>query len=131
MKAIPYERVEKIHLHIGAMASEFIIELEKGEKIILTWMNREESREAVNAIYNALKSLAVEPPVLEKKKGVVGEDWILHKPKELLVRSIGQQRQLQTSEIESLLKQLEELRNKGVLTEEEYREKVKKILEKI
>jgi len=35
------------------------------------------------------------------------------------------------SDVAELLKQLKELRDRGVITEEEYKEKVRKLLEKI
>jgi hypothetical protein len=133
-KAIPYEKLEKVSYHGGAIGAEFTIEVEGGEKIRLTWLDKEEGRKAINAIYEAVKAIAIEPPTIEKKKGVIGEDIAVTKPKEVVMRSKQIVTSIPTtgkSDVAELLKQLKELRDRGVITEEEYKEKVRKLLEKI
>lgn len=113
---------------------EFTIEVEGGEKIKLTWLDKEEGRKAINAIYEAVKAIAIEPPTIEKKKGVIGEDIAVIKPKEVVMRSkqiVASIPITGESDVAELLKQLKELRDRGVITEEEYKEKVRKLLEKI
>ncbi|MCI4437855.1 MAG: PH domain-containing protein [Ignisphaera sp.] len=129
LKAIPFEKLEKVSYHGGVIGAEFVIEVEGGEKIVLTWMDKEEARKAINAVYEAVKSIAIEPPTVEKKKGVVGEDITIVKPREVVIRA----RQFMAGgrgDVADLLRYLKELRDRGVLSEEEYQEKVKKLLEK-
>jgi hypothetical protein len=139
MKATPFEKIEKVVYHGGITSSQFTIHIEDGSKIELSWMDKEESKKAITALYNAIKNIAIEPPTLEKKKNVLSEEWILLKPKEFIVRSSAVYTQILQREGEqavkedpfTLLKKLKELRDMGIISEEEYSEKKKKILEKI
>jgi hypothetical protein len=144
MKSVPFEKLEKIYCRIGVIASRFVIEVEDSGRIELNWMDREESRKAITAVYNAIKSIAIEPPIIIRKKNIFSEEIILLKPKELIVRSMSTQSRQNVQGIVSeviveggrrdpiaLLRMLKELRDAGILTEEEYNEKKKKILEQL
>jgi hypothetical protein len=138
MKSIPFEKLEKIYCRIGIFAARFVLEIEDGGKVELTWMDKEESRKAITAVYNVLKSIAIEPPIMVKKKHMFSEEITLFKPREIIVRSAKQIMQGAVPEVVegrrdplTLLKMLKELRNAGILTEEEYNEKKRKILEQL
>lgn len=142
MTSIPYEKLEKIYSRIGLIAAKFVLSIEDGGRVELTWMDKEEARRATMAIYNAMKSIAVEPPTLTKKKHILSEEMVLVKPKEFIVRSASAQlgRDVRSRVVEEvresgrrdpveLLRMLKELKEAGVITEEEYNEKKRKILE--
>ena len=90
LRAVPYEKLEKIVYHGGLVGSKFYILLENGERLEMSWMDKDESKKAMTAIYNAVRNIAVEPPSLRKKKNLVSEDWILHKPREIVARTTAQ-----------------------------------------
>ena len=139
LKAVPYERLKRVKFHGGVMASSFEIELEDNEGVItVNWLDKEEAKKAIKAVYEALKAVAVEPPSLEKRKGLLGEDWVLTKPKEFLTRGARPAAQAATTgpgggegsrDPLEMLRKLRELYEAGVLTKEEYEEKKKRIME--
>jgi hypothetical protein len=98
-------------------------------KFTFIWMSEEEVKKVINAIYEAVKSIAIEPLTAEKRKGIIGEDITIVKPREVIIKA----RQFMVGgrgDVADLLRYLKELRDRGVLSEEEYQEKVKKFLEK-
>ncbi len=135
LKAVPYEKLEKIVYHGGVVGSQFYIVLESGEKLEMSWMDKDDSKKAITAVYNALREVSIEPPTLNKKKNLVSEDWTLHKPKELVARS-ARSTPTRTAEDRKdsgieLLRKLRELREAGIISEEEYEAKKQSILDKI
>lgn len=142
MVSIPYEKLEKMYCRIGLLATRFVLSIEDGGKLELSWMDRESSRKAVSAMYSAIKSIAVEPPTMVRRKSLFSEEITLVKPKEFVMRGLVAQAiqvpqvsrdfgKAGEKDIVALLNMLKELRDAGVLTEEEYNEKKKKILEKL
>ncbi|EEB73924.2 PH domain-containing protein [Thermococcus sp. AM4] len=134
LKAIPYQKLEQVTVKLGVMSSEFVIEGEESISLKLGWMNKEEARKAINAIKDALNAIAVEPVSIDVKKGLTSETWTLRKPKELVTRSMPARAQPQVVEKEDpleKLKKLKELYDMGVISQEEYEEKRKKLLEQI
>ncbi|ACJ16940.1 hypothetical protein, conserved [Thermococcus onnurineus NA1] len=137
MKAIPYQKLEQITVKLGVMSSEFIIQGEENITLRLGWMNKEEARKAINAIKDALNAIAVEPVSIDVKKGLTSETWTLKKPKEFITRTVPAEAIVQhppaKKEEDPLekLKKLKELYDMGVITQEEYEEKRKKLLEQI
>ncbi|ACS34602.1 PH domain-containing protein [Thermococcus gammatolerans] len=134
LKAIPYQKLEQVTVKLGVMSSEFVIEGEESISLKLGWMNKEEARKAINAIKDALNAIAVEPVSIDVKKRLTSETWTLRKPKELVTRSMPARTQPQVIEKEDpleKLKKLKELYDMGVISQEEYEEKRKKLLEQI
>ncbi|WP_456421556.1 PH domain-containing protein [Thermococcus sp.] len=133
LKALPYQKLEQITVKLGIVSSEFIIEGEENITLKLGWMNKEEAERAINAIKDALNAIAVEPVSIEISKGLTSETWTLKKPKEFITRTVpAHQAQPVVKEdpIEKL-KKLKELYEMGVISQEEYEEKRKKLLEEI
>lgn len=132
---IPYEKLEQVSFHKGPVASEFVLKSEEGRIINLTWMEREEASSALNAIRDSLNAIAVEPVSIQKKKGLLGEDLLLKKPPELVSRTIPMTRVIEERKAKAeegpadKLKKLKELYDAGVINEQEYEEKRKKLLE--
>ncbi|NPA47165.1 MAG: hypothetical protein GXO14_00800 [Thermococci archaeon] len=139
MKAIPYQKLEQVTVRVGIMSSEFVIEGEESITLKLGWMKKEQAKEAIEAIKDALNAIAVEPVTIDVNKGLTNETWVLKKPKELVSRTmyVGQnpqtsapQAQAEEDPIEKL-KKLKELLDAGIITEEEYEEKREKLLKQI
>ncbi|WP_062371507.1 PH domain-containing protein [Thermococcus guaymasensis] len=140
LKAIPYQKLEQVTVKLGVMSSEFTIEGEENINLKLGWMNKEEARKAINAIKDALNTIAVEPVSIDVQKKLTSETWVLKKPKELITRTTPAGALVQhpstaptQKEEDPLekLKKLKELYDMGVITQEEYEEKRKKLLEEI
>ncbi|RLF89444.1 hypothetical protein DRN43_03800 [Thermococci archaeon] len=135
LTAIPYEKLELVYVKVGKVSSEFLIKKEDGNEIKLQRMDKDEARNAIEAIRDALNEIAVEPVSIERKKHLMSEEWIIHKPKEVVSRSIRMEARRTVSRKEEdpleKLKKLKELYDMGVLSQEEYEEKRKKLLEQI
>ncbi|ASJ14968.1 PH domain-containing protein [Thermococcus radiotolerans] len=138
MKAIPYQKLEEVTVELGVISSEFIIKGEENIRLKLGWMNKEQARETINAIKDALNAIAIEPVTIEVKKGLTHETWVLKKPKELVSRVVPAGTTVQHAPaVEKKedplekLKKLKELYDMGVISAEEYEEKRKKLLEQI
>ncbi|BAD86362.1 hypothetical protein, conserved [Thermococcus kodakarensis KOD1] len=134
-KAIPYQKLEQVVVKLGIMSSEFIIEGEENITLKLGWMDKEEARKAINAIKDALNAIAVEPVSIDVNKGLTSETWVLKKPREFVTRTMpayqpAQVREEKEDPLEKL-KKLKELYDMGVISQEEYEEKRKKLLEEI
>jgi len=136
LKALPYQKLEQVTVKLGVMSSEFVIEGEENITLKLGWMNKEEARKAINAIKDALNAIAVEPVSIEVNKRFTSETWTLKKPKEFITRTMPayQPAQSQVQKKEDpmeKLKKLKELYDMGIISQEEYEEKRKKLLEEI
>nr|QEK15350.1 hypothetical protein FPV09_09905 [Thermococcus aciditolerans] len=138
IKAIPYQKLEEVTVELGVISSEFLIKGEENIRLKLGWMNKEQARNTINAIKDALNAIAVEPVTIEVKKGLTHETWVLKKPKELVSRVVPGGATIQhTAGAEKKedplekLKKLKELYDMGVISAEEYEEKRKKLLEQI
>jgi len=136
-KDIPYEKLEQVSFHKGPVASEFVLKTEEGGIINLTWMEREEATSALNAIRDSLNAIAVEPVSIQTKKGLLGVDLLLTKPPELVSRTLPLTRVIEgrkaktEEEPAEKLKKLKELFDAGIINEQEYEEKRKKLLEQL
>jgi len=137
LKDIPYEKLERVSFHKGPVASEFVLKTEEGGIINLTWMEREEATSALNAIRDSLNAIAVEPVSIQTKKGLLGVDLLLTKPPELVSRTLPLTRVIEgrkaktEEEPAEKLKKLKELFDAGIINEQEYEEKRKKLLEQL
>ena len=139
LKAIPYQKLEQVTVKLGIMSSEFLIEGEENIKLKLGWMNKEEARKAINAIKDALNTIAVEPVSIDVQKKLTSETWVLKKPKELITRTapsgdfVNSTPPTAKTEEDPLekLKKLKELYDMGIITQEEYEEKREKLLKEI
>jgi len=137
MKAIPYQKLEEVTVELGIVSSEFVITGEEDIHLKLGWMNKEQARNTINAIKDALNAIAVEPVTVEVNKGLTHETWRLKKPKELVTRFAEAGSTIRHPSVEAegdpmdRLKKLKELYDMGVLTAEEYEEKRKELIKKI
>ena len=136
LEDIPYEKLEFAHFRKGKIGAEFEIKREDGSKIKLSWMDRDEAKEAMEAIKDALNAISVEPVTIKKKKGILGEEMNITKPKELVTRTLPMTKVVERKtavEEDPLekLKKLKELYEEGILTKEEFEEKKRNLLEKI
>ncbi len=134
MKAVPYEKLEEVYVKIGKMYAEFIIRKEDGEEIKLDRMDKSKSKDAIEAIKEAINRIAVEPIGIERKKHLTSQEMWIHKPKEVISRSVRvEPRSVQIEKEDPLekLKKLKELYDMGVISQDEYEEKRKKLLEQI
>lgn len=137
LKDIPYEKLEQVSFHKEPVASEFVLKTEEGGIINLTWMEREEATSALNAIRDSLNAIAVEPVSIQTKKGLLGVDLLLTKPPELVSRTLPLTRVIEgrkaktEEEPAEKLKKLKELFDAGIINEQEYEEKRKKLLEQL
>ncbi|WP_297503212.1 PH domain-containing protein [Thermococcus sp.] len=136
IKTIPYQKLERITVKLGIMSSDFVIKQEDEFRLKLGWMNKEQARETINAIKDALNAIAVEPVSIEVHKGLTSEEWTLEKPKELVTRfapagKVIEHEPAAKEDALEKLKKLKELYDMGVVSPEEYEEKRKKLLEQI
>ncbi len=130
--AIPYEKLEDVHFKKSKIGSSFLIRSEDNKKINIAWLQKDEAIKAIETIKNAINKIAVEPISIEKKKGFLGEEWILHKPREAISRTISKVKERKSEEdVFEKLKKLKELYDMGIISEDEYEEKRRKLLEKI
>lgn len=131
MKDVPYEKLEYVKFKRGKIGSEFLVKSEDIEPIKLTWLEKEEALEALNAIKNSLNAIAAEPVSIKRKKGIWWEEWEIVKPAELITKAAP------TTKVETVakgekedtfekLKKLKELHDMGIISDEEYEEKRKK-----
>ena len=145
MMSIPYEKIERIDYVRGIASADFKITLEDGTVVELGWMRKKQGQEAMEAIKEAIEAIAIEPPTLEKKKGLTREEWVLVKPKEAVVRGArgipeyrarlatrgGRPVAQREDDVYDELLKLKRLRDEGIISEEEYEEKRRKLLDKI
>jgi len=147
---LPYERLEEVKFYQGSIGSEFRMKDESGVPIIIKWLDNKEIKEAMVAIKDAIDNISIEPVAIQKKKKLMGrEEWTLHKPKEMVVRSSkGAQKasaapqapapskpeppqRVETVDPIEKLKKLKGLLDMGAITEEEFEDKKEKLLEDI
>lgn len=139
LKDIPYQKLEDVHFEEGIVASKFQLKGKDGDSITINWLDKTECKEAIVTIRDAINAIAIEPISLQKKKKLVGERWTLHKPKELITRSIPATRVAETTKHQSepkddpieKIKKLKELKDMDLISEEEFEEKRRKLLEEI
>ena len=137
LKDIPYEKLEQVSFHKGPVSSAFVLKSEEGGTILLTRMERKEATKVMNAIQDSLNAIAVEPVSIRKKKGLLGEDLLLKKPPEMVTRTLPMSRVVEERKTKAeegpadKLKKLKELYDVGVINEQEYEEKRKKLLEQL
>ncbi|RLI86622.1 MAG: hypothetical protein DRP01_03850 [Archaeoglobales archaeon] len=134
MTDVPYEKLEFVRFKRGKVGSEFLIKSEDLTPMKLTWLEKDEALSALNAIRDALNAIAVEPVSIKRKKGIWWEEWEIIKPAELITRATPivkpVSHDMKEDKFEQL-KKLKELYDMGIISQEEYEEKRKKILEQI
>lgn len=133
---VPYEKMELVHFRKGKIGAKFTIQNEEGKIINLTWMDKSEAREAMEAIKDALNAIAVEPISIQKKKGLMGEELSITKPREIVARSLPMARVIEKATTQKedpieKLKKLKELYEAGIISGEEFEEKKRRLLEQI
>lgn len=135
---IPYEKLKLVHFKSGKLAAEFTLTHEDGHEIRMSWMNKDEVKEAVEAVRDALNNIAVEQVTIKKKKGLMSEEWQISKPKEMVsrvapVRPSYTEPDKQSNDVDPYeqLKKLKELLDADIISQEEYSAKRDALLSKI
>jgi hypothetical protein len=130
---IPYEKLEFVHFKKGKIGAKFIIRNEEGEEIVLTWMEKDEAEKAIEAIRDAINAIAVEPVSIQKRKGILGFELELSKPKEFITRTYPQAVAKAAPKEDPIerIRKLKELYESGVISREEFEEKKRKLLDQI
>lgn len=137
LKDMPYAKLQLVLFEEGLIASAFGLKDEDGRRIQITWLDKKECQDAIIMVRDALNAVAVEPITIRKKKELVGERWILRKPKELVTRTmpmVNEVRHLDIPQREDpieKLKRLKELYDTGAISEAEYQEKKRRLIDLI
>ena len=127
----PYRRLKDVWFRFGKFGSKFILEREDGRVVELEWLKKEGALEVLNAIRKALQAVAVEPVSIEKRKKLIGEEWFIRKPMEVISRAVITPRGEPEEDIAEKLRKLKALLDEGLITEEEYEEKRKELLSRL
>ena len=127
----PYKRLKDVWFRFGKFGSKFILEREDGRVAELEWLKKEGALEVLNAIKKALQAVAVEPVSIEKQKKLIGEEWFIRKPMEVISRAVLTSRGEPEEDIAEKLRKLKALLDEGLITKEEYEEKRKELLSKL
>ncbi|MDD3932697.1 MAG: PH domain-containing protein [Methanoculleus sp.] len=139
LKDIPYSKIELVLFEEGLMTSAFGIKDEEGHRIQIAWLGKKECQDAIITIRDALNSIAVEPVSIEKKKQLIGERWLLRKPKEVVTRTLPMAMMTERQHSDTprgedpigKLKRLKELYDTGVISDSEYQEKKQRLMDLI
>ena len=127
----PYRRLKDVWFRFGKLGSKFILEREDGRVVELEWLKKDGALEVLNAIRKALQAVAVEPVSIEKRKKLIGEEWFIRKPKEVISRAVITSRGEPEEDVVEKLRKLKTLLDEGLITKEEYEEKRKELLSKL
>ncbi|MDI9642253.1 MAG: PH domain-containing protein [Archaeoglobales archaeon] len=133
---VPYEKLEFVRFYRGIIGSEFVVKKEDGKEISLSWMEKEEAEKAIEAIRDALNTIAVVPVSIKKTKGIKGVEIQVSKPKEIITRTMPMARVVEKTTMKKedpleRLKKLKELYEAGVISKEEFEERKRKLLDQI
>ena len=135
LKDIPYSKLETVHFEQGIAASHFTLKPEDGEAIDVSWLSKQEARRAIETIRDALDEIAVEPVSIQRTKRMLGrEEWVLHKPQELVYRrAAAERKEEKPSDSDALarLSDLKRLRDEGAINQGEYDQKKAELLDKV
>jgi len=123
----PYRRLKDVWFRFGKFGSKFILE----RVVELEWLKKDGALEVLNAIRKALQAVAVEPVSIEKRKKLIGEEWFIRKPMEVISRAVITPRGEPEEDIAEKLRKLKTLLDEGLITKEEYEEKRKELLSKL
>lgn len=134
LQDVPYSKLETVYFEQGVAGATFSLSPEDGETIEIAWLSREGAKKAIETIRDALDAIAVEPVSIQRKKKALGrEEWILHKPKELVSRRAearGPGRSTRSDPLEQV-QQLKELLDAGAISQEEYETKKEELLDQV
>lgn len=133
---VPYEKLEFVHFKKGKIGAKFVIRSEEGVEIELTWMEKDEAEGAMEAIRDALNVIAVEPVSIQKKKGLLGFELMISKPKEVVTRvlpmtQVVERKVSKKEDPVEKLKKLKELYDAGIISMEEFEEEKRKLLDQL
>jgi len=73
----------------------------------------------------AVQSVAVKPISIEKHKKLIGEEWFIRKPMEVVSRAVITHRDELEEDIAVKMRKLKVLLDEGLVTKEQYEEKEK------
>lgn len=125
-QSIPYMKMRNAYAKTGKVVwGEFFLEGEEENKIHLDRVKRENIASTFKSMIEAINAIAVEPLSIRHKRGILGEDWALSKPPEMVMRGVT----TATNETDDDPLRILKIRYaKGEINQEEY-EKMKKNLE--
>ena len=118
-QAIPYMKMLSVKAKIGRIWGEFIVEGEDETVIHLEKVKKDGIISTFESMKEAINAIAVEPLSIIHKKGLIGEEWTLSKPPEMVMRQMKEDDPLQILKIRYA---------RGEMTKEEY-DQMKEILE--
>ncbi|RLG16889.1 hypothetical protein DRN63_03665 [Nanoarchaeota archaeon] len=127
----PYKRLKEVWFRFGKFGSKFILKREDGRMVELEWLKKDGALEVLDAIRKAIQAVAVEPISIEKHKKLIGEEWFIRKPMEVVSRAVITHQGEPEEDIAVKLRKLKALLDEGLITKEEYEEKRKELLSKL
>jgi len=136
LQDIPYSKLETVRFEQGVAGSHFTLQPEDGKAIEVAWLSRDGARRAIETIRDALDDIAVEPVSIKRTKKMLGrEEWVLHKPEELVYRRAsaggeGEEKKESSQPLEQISK-LKELLDAGAISREEYERKKQDLLDQV
>lgn len=134
LQDIPYSKLETVRYERGVAGAKFSLYPEDGEAVEIAWLGKQEAQKAIETIRDALDAIAVEPVSIQRKKKMLGvEEWMLHKPEELVSRraEAGQPVKKGEPNPAERIRQLKKLLDAGAITEEEYESKKEELLKEL
>jgi len=127
-QAIPYMKMQSAMAKIGKIIwGEFIIEGEEETRIHLKRVKKEGIVSMFESMKEAINAIAIEPLSILHKKKLVGEEWTLSKPPEMIMRQKDVTILAEHEAEGDSLKILKTRYAKGEITKNEY-EEMKKII---
>jgi len=134
LQDIPYSKLETVRYERGVAGAKFSLYPEDGEAIEIAWLGKQEAQKAIETIRDALDAIAVEPVSIQRKKKMLGvEEWVLHKPEELVSRraEAGKPVKKGGPDPAERIRQLKELLDAGAISQEEYEAKKEELLDEL
>ncbi len=134
---VPFHRLNVAYYFKGKIHDHVDILSDDGDKIVVNHLKKGPAQEVIEALKNSLNDIAVDPVSIKKKKSFMSEEWVLHKPKEMrsraVHRNIATEQSMASNSNDPIakLKKLGELKELGVITEDEFEEKKQVLMSQI
>jgi len=138
MVSIPYSKIREASGKKGKMRGHLIVDgEEEDQEIRVDGIKNEDILMVIETMKNEINKVAIEPISINRKKHLMSEEWSFSKPPENVVRSfIGaaphamQSMDAPKSGVEQI-RELKELMDEGIISEEEFKSKKDEILKRM